>query len=199
MSSRLETHATALGAVLLGAIAACVMHGTSEAPSPSAELTVNRTYAVKALKASDTTTTARVASRASRAKVRPTLCIRPVPGAIGSGFGMRDGEFHAGLDFLAPYAQPVFAVAAGMTISPVGTEGYGNVVEISHAKGVASWYAHLSSTAVRPGTHVNKGQLIGYVGNTGRSHGAHLHFEIRQNGRQIDPAPWLTSCLGHSL
>lgn len=123
----------------------------------------------------------------------------PVQGILTSKFGPRKHpihkvvRLHAGVDWAAPTGTPVYAVAAG-TISLAGDgKGYGNLVIIKHPGGLETRYAHLNTFApiAKAGALVGQGQVIGYVGTTGRSTGPHLHFETRQNGAPIDPLPLL--------
>ena len=117
---------------------------------------------------------------------------------ISSGFGFRanpfggrGGEFHPGLDFKGPYGAPIYAAARG-TVSFVGQRsGYGNCVEIDHGNGLVTRYAHMSAFRTQVGTPVAAGQLIGQIGNTGRSTGPHLHFEVRINDVAVNPRPFL--------
>ena len=116
---------------------------------------------------------------------------------ISSGFGYRsdpfsgEAAFHAGLDFRGPAGTPIQAAARG-TVSFAGVrQGYGNCVEIDHGNGLMTRYAHMSRFAVRPGQAVTGGQPIGAIGNTGRSTGPHLHFEVRINDRAVNPRPFL--------
>lgn len=118
---------------------------------------------------------------------------------ISSGFGYRSDPFnghaamHAGLDFRGPIGAPIHAAAKG-TVSFVGVQsGYGNVVEISHGNGLMTRYAHMSRFNARVGQSVDAGTVIGAIGNTGRSTGPHLHFEVRINGRAVNPRPFLES------
>ena len=120
-----------------------------------------------------------------------------------SSFGWRidpftgQKAFHEGLDFLATEGTPIVAVAGGIvSISGRYTE-YGNMVEITHGGGLATRYAHASRLAVRVGQRVSKGQKIAEVGNTGRSTGAHLHYEIRLNSVALDPKKYLSSPVLH--
>lgn len=117
---------------------------------------------------------------------------------ISSGFGYRrdplghQKKFHAGYDMAAPYGAPVYASSAG-TVKIAGWHGgYGNLVELAHAK-LTTRYGHLSKIVVRPGEKVKKRQLIGYVGDTGRTTGPHLHFEVRRNsdGKALRPGQYI--------
>ena len=118
----------------------------------------------------------------------------PVPGRITSGFGMRRHpilgymRMHKGLDFGAAYGTPIRAAIDGVVAFAGRSSGYGNFVKLSHAGGLATGYGHMSRIAVRPGTRVSQGQLIGYVGSTGMSTGPHLHFEVWRGGVSINPA-----------
>ncbi len=116
---------------------------------------------------------------------------------ISSGFGYRsdpfNGEaaFHAGLDFRGPVGAPIYAAAKGK-VSFVGQrQGYGNCVEIDHGNGLMTRYAHMSAFHSHVGELVKAGEVIGAIGSTGRSTGPHLHFEVRINGRPVNPRPFL--------
>lgn len=116
---------------------------------------------------------------------------------ISSGFGYRadpftgGAAFHAGLDFKGPIGAPIHAAAAGR-IRFVGTQqGYGNTIEIDHGNGLMTRYAHMSGFRARVGQAVESGDVIGLIGNTGRSTGPHLHFEVRINDRPVNPRPFL--------
>ena len=116
---------------------------------------------------------------------------------LSSGFGYRRdpftgaGAMHAGLDFKGPQGSPILAAAEG-TVSFAGVRGgYGNCVEITHAGGIMTRYAHLSRIGVKTGQPVDRGVMIGQMGSTGRSTGTHLHFEVRLNGTALNPAKFL--------
>ena len=116
---------------------------------------------------------------------------------ISSGFGYRHDPFtggaamHSGLDLRGPIGAPIHAAAKG-TVSFVGQKsGYGNVVEVSHGNGLVTRYAHMSRFATRPGQGVAAGAVIGAIGNTGRSTGPHLHFEVRHYDRALNPRLFL--------
>lgn len=114
---------------------------------------------------------------------------------IGSGFGYRTDpfyrtqRFHAGIDFTAPRGVEVYATADG-TVELVVSEiwGYGQHIIINHGNGFKTLYAHLSKFKVKRGQKVTRGQLIGLVGSTGKSTGAHLHYEVHKNGEKLNPA-----------
>ena len=116
---------------------------------------------------------------------------------LTSSYGVRRDPFtgaaamHSGLDFRGPIGAPIYAAAKGK-VSYVGQRsGYGNVVEISHGNGLVTRYAHMSRFASRVGQEVAPGDVIGAIGSTGRSTGPHLHFEVRINGRAVNPRPFL--------
>ena len=115
----------------------------------------------------------------------------PVSGPVTSPFGYRWGRLHAGIDIGVGYGTPIQAAASGTVVLAAWTGGYGNYTCIDHGGGLATCYAHQSSYAVGAGAQVSQGQVIGYVGNTGHSFGAHLHFEVRINGGPVDPLGYL--------
>jgi murein DD-endopeptidase MepM/ murein hydrolase activator NlpD len=116
---------------------------------------------------------------------------------MSSGFGYRSDPFtggaamHNGLDFKGPVGTPILAAAEGKVTSVGSQGGYGNTVEITHANGLVTRYAHLSGFNVRNGQKVDRGVQIGRMGSTGRSTGSHLHFEVRLNGQAINPRKFL--------
>jgi murein DD-endopeptidase MepM/ murein hydrolase activator NlpD len=116
--------------------------------------------------------------------------IWPVAGPVVSGFGMRWGRMHEGIDIAAGYGTPIHAAAAGTVIYAGWMGGYGNLIIIDHGGGLATAYGHQSSFAVGGGT-VSQGQVIGYVGCTGHCFGPHVHFEVRVNGSPVDPLGYL--------
>jgi murein DD-endopeptidase MepM/ murein hydrolase activator NlpD len=117
--------------------------------------------------------------------------IWPVNGPVTSPFGYRWGRLHAGIDIGVGYGTPIHAAATGRVVLAGWTGGYGNYTCIDHGGGLATCYAHQSSYAVSAGAQVSQGQVIGYVGSTGHSFGAHLHFEVRINGNPVDPLGYL--------
>lgn len=114
-----------------------------------------------------------------------------------SGFGVRVDPFnhevsmHPGLDMAAPTGTPVYATADGIVDRAERAGGYGNLVELDHGKGVQTRYGHLSQILVHDGERVHRGDLIALVGSTGRSTGSHLHYEVRIDGRAVNPMPFL--------
>jgi len=118
----------------------------------------------------------------------------PVSGArLSSGFGMRQhpilGSYraHRGVDFAAPTGTPVRATSAGVVRSANWNGGYGLFVDLDNGKGVQTRYGHMSRLNVTSGQRVKKGDVIGYVGSTGRSTGPHLHYEVHVNGQAVNP------------
>ena len=122
----------------------------------------------------------------------------PVKGfSYSSGFGVRFDPFtgmsamHAGVDMAGKQGDPVYAAASG-TVSLAGWSGaYGNCVEVAHGKGLSTRYGHLSAILVRAGQSVHQGDVIARMGSTGRSTGTHLHYEVRIDGRAVNPRPYL--------
>lgn len=117
--------------------------------------------------------------------------------SITSGFGYRRDPFngraalHSGIDFKGAMGSPIFAAAEGRVTFAGRKGGYGNAVEVTHANGMLTRYAHLSRIDVRPGQMVAAGATLGGLGSTGRSTGPHLHFEVRINDRAVNPRPFL--------
>ena len=116
---------------------------------------------------------------------------------ITSGFGIRNDPFtgqlamHEGLDFVAPMGAPVVVTAAGTVTRSAWDASYGNVVEVSHIEGFTTRYAHLSKRTVQEGQQVVRGEALGQLGNTGRSTGPHLHYEIMRHDRVLNPTQML--------
>lgn len=115
--------------------------------------------------------------------------------AVASGFGMRIHpiykvrKMHTGIDFTAPVGTPVYATGDGVVINDngLGGSGYGLYIIISHGFGYHTLYAHLSKLVAKPGQKVKRGDIIGYVGNTGSSTGPHLHYEVIKDGVKVNP------------
>jgi murein DD-endopeptidase MepM/ murein hydrolase activator NlpD len=127
----------------------------------------------------------------------------PVPGCILSPFGVKrlhngkpTGEIHSGIDQRSPAGRPVHAVAGGIVKIAQPFAVLGGAVAIDHGQGLETMYLHMSKLLVEPGAHVKKGEVIGYVGSTGRANGPHLHWVIDVNGVPVNPQQWvaLKSC-----
>lgn len=124
--------------------------------------------------------------------------LRPVgPARFSSGYGNRKDPkngrkaFHAGIDFAGPRGTPIYATGAGEVVFSARQRGYGNLIKIRHAFGYETVYAHLNRRRVKVGDKVERGDRIGDMGNTGRSTGTHLHYEIRVNGNTVNPAKYI--------
>jgi murein DD-endopeptidase MepM/ murein hydrolase activator NlpD len=128
-------------------------------------------------------------SGSSGSGVSSSGLVWPVNGVVTSGFGMRWGRMHEGIDIAAPCGTTIRAAAAGTVIYAGWMDGYGNITVIDHGNGLATAYAHQS--AIYAGGGVSQGQAIGAVGSTGHSTGCHLHFEVRVNGSPVDPMGYL--------
>ena len=123
---------------------------------------------------------------------------RPTRGAeMTSGFGYRRDPYrrrsrlHKGIDFAAPIGTPIYSTAQGVVVFSGRQRGYGIVVKIRHAFGFETVYAHLSKSRVKVGQRVKRGERIADMGNTGRSTGSHLHYEVRVNGLPINPIKFI--------
>lgn len=121
----------------------------------------------------------------------------PVVGPITSSFGERqdpfngEGAFHAGIDISTSFGQPVRATADGVVLTAGLASGYGREVLVDHGHGVQTLYGHLSGFAVSSGEDVRRGQIVGYVGTSGRSTGPHLHYEVRIRNTPVNPHKYL--------
>ncbi|HMD76691.1 MAG TPA: M23 family metallopeptidase [Terracidiphilus sp.] len=121
----------------------------------------------------------------------------PLEGRVGSSFGERqdpingEGAFHSGIDIDAPYGSPVRAAADGEVTGASMVAGYGREIVLDHGHDVLTLYGHLSAMAVVPGQHVIRGQVIGYVGQSGRATGPHLHYEVRVHNVPVNPHKYL--------
>jgi murein DD-endopeptidase MepM/ murein hydrolase activator NlpD len=128
-----------------------------------------------------------------RIAVEKTPFAEPVKGAFRftSGFGPRWGRMHEGSDFAAAPGTPIFATADGV-ISHAGNQGgYGRLIKIQHEFGFETRYAHLSRIRVKVGQRVSRGERIGDMGNSGRSTGTHLHYEVRESGKAVNPMKYI--------
>lgn len=136
-----------------------------------------------------------------RANSAPNLW--PVEGPITGSFGERidpfngEGAFHSGVDIGSAYGQPVVAPAEGVVEFADFLGGYGRAITLDHGHGITTRYGHLASFAVFPGQHVHRGDTIGYVGDSGRSTGPHLHYEVRINDIPVNPHKYLRVTYAH--
>lgn len=114
------------------------------------------------------------------------------PFGYRSSSGSGGGRFHAGLDIAAPKKSAVVVTAPGVvTYTGRDRGGYGKIVKVDHGNGYESWYAHLARIKTKRGKKVKRGQLIGKLGKTGRASGPHLHYEVRKDGKPVNPASFL--------
>ncbi len=110
---------------------------------------------------------------------------------INSAFGLRSGHKHEGVDLKATHGTPIYAAQKGIVVFAADSiDGYGNTVILRHAGNYSTLYAHASALRVKKGERVTKGQCIAYAGQSGNASGVHLHFEVRQGTKPVDPARW---------
>jgi len=123
----------------------------------------------------------------------------PAAGWLSSAFGRRTDpftgrpDFHPGIDISADKGTPIRATADGVVESASFSGAYGNLVVLDHGFGISTRYGHMSRFAVKAGDHVNRGDIIGYIGQTGRANGPHVHYEVWLNGRMLNPLRLLTT------
>ena len=128
----------------------------------------------------------------------------PVEGQVTGSFGERidpfngEGAFHSGVDIGSSYGHPIIAPAAGVVTLTETMGGYGKTIMIDHGNGISTRYGHLSGFAVTAGQHIQRGEVIGYVGESGRSTGPHLHYEVRINDTPVNPYKYLRMTVAHS-
>lgn len=137
-----------------------------------------------------------VRAGAARAGVAYRVMLMPVVKLkqVSRGFGPIPGfGFHTGVDLTAPYGSPVRAAAGGSVVFAGSFYGYGNMIDIRHPDGLVTRYAHLSAFApgLKVGSAIQNGAQIGDIGTSGHAHGPHLHFEVRVDGKAVDPKPYL--------
>jgi murein DD-endopeptidase MepM/ murein hydrolase activator NlpD len=129
----------------------------------------------------------------------------PVSGRIMSSFGERsdpfngEGAFHRGIDIGASYGQPIVAPADGVVEFADFRNGYGRTIEIDHGHGITTLFGHLSGFAVSPGQSVTRGDIIGYVGMSGRTTGPHVHYEVRINNTPVNPYKYLRTTMAQRV
>ncbi|WAL62742.1 M23 family metallopeptidase [Thermocoleostomius sinensis] len=122
--------------------------------------------------------------QASDTEITSLFGLRPNP--FGWGY-----EFHRGIDFVAAYGSPVYATASGRVSKAEWESGFGNYIIVDHGYGYETLYAHLSEIKVNTGARIDRHQVLGYLGNTGRSSGPHLHYSVFRNGQVVDPKKYL--------
>jgi len=180
---------TATAAQITGAVKA-------EGPATTGDEEFTELFASwKDLEASPTA--AGISGSVPRAKVSIPSVMPLSTARMSSGFGLRTHPVlggqrqHAGIDLASPTGTPVYATADGLVSKAERFSSYGNFISIEHGGDMQTRYAHLSGYNVAAGDRVVKGQLIGYVGSTGRSTGPHLHYEVRVAGAAVDPRPYM--------
>ena len=137
--------------------------------------------------------------------ISQTPAITPVKGILTSGFGYRSDPVthgrgdHQGVDIAAAPGQPVRASADGIVMRAGVIGGLGTAIYLAHGYGITTRYGHMSKVEVRPGQRVKRGDIIGRVGNTGRSTGYHLHYEVRQDGEPVNPLVYILDNGGRPL
>jgi murein DD-endopeptidase MepM/ murein hydrolase activator NlpD len=128
----------------------------------------------------------------------------PVEGQVTGSFGERidpfngEGAFHSGVDIGSSYGHAIIAPADGVVTLTETMGGYGKTIMIDHGNGISTRYGHLSGFAVTAGQHIQRGEVIGYVGESGRSTGPHLHYEVRINDTPVNPYKYLRMTVAHS-
>lgn len=131
------------------------------------------------------------------ALIASTPAVSPVKGLLTSGFGFRSDPFtgrrtlHTGLDIVAPPGKEVHATGDGIVTHAGRIGALGNAVYLSHGNGITTRYGHLSRVTVQPGAEVKRGDVLGHVGNSGRSTGYHLHYEVRLEGKPTNPLGYI--------
>jgi murein DD-endopeptidase MepM/ murein hydrolase activator NlpD len=177
--------------------------GAVEAPVPHGALdSIDQTFGalrevLGAIESRLTIVRTGVERRQALASATPSIW--PVAGYLSSAYGPRrdpftgSSDFHSGLDISAPAGQPIQATADGTVLTASYEGNYGNLIEVDHGFGITTRYGHLSRYAVTKGQRVRRGDVIGYVGSTGRSTSPHLHYEVLVNGRLTNPLRLLTN------
>ena len=178
---------------------------TSSGKVPAAQLvsSVDQLYALKSSALSGATMVGislgltRNVTTADWARANSAPNIWPVEGPITGSFGERidpfngEGAFHSGVDIAVPYGTPILAPADGVVEFADTLGGYGRSILVDHGHGITTRYGHLASFAVVAGQHVRRGDILGYVGLSGRSTGPHLHYEVRINDTPVNPHKYL--------
>jgi murein DD-endopeptidase MepM/ murein hydrolase activator NlpD len=177
---------------------AAAVEGADVAPAPDAEFS-SLFSSWEELERGGLVTTAGTIQAAPRIDVAVPSRMPLAGMTLTSSYGMRTHPVlggrrqHNGVDLAAPTGTPVYATADGRIGRAELFSSYGNYVQIEHGGQLQTRYAHLSSYTVQAGQMVRRGDLIGYVGSTGRSTGPHLHYEVRVAGEAVDPTPYMTA------
>jgi len=171
---------------------------------PNVEVSMDELFALRRTAMSGVATigigmgaTARAASLNDWVRMAEAPNLWPVEGRITAGFGEREdpfngeGAFHRGIDISTSFGTPVRAPADGVVTFAGEENGYGRLIQVEHAQGISTRYGHLSAFAVTEGQRVTRGQVIGYVGMSGRSTGPHLHYEVWVHNSPVNPYKFL--------
>ncbi|MBN9111271.1 MAG: M23 family metallopeptidase [Pseudonocardia sp.] len=177
------------------AISPDVLHVVSERGADLVASTQQQVDAALARQAAAQQAVAAKAAEEAQAKAEEAeRAVQIVTGRVSSGFGMRGGVMHAGLDIAAPIGTPIRVPLDGVVISSGPASGFGLWVRVQHADGTITVYGHINRSMVQVGQKVTAGQQIAEVGNRGQSTGPHLHIEVQTpGGQKIDPRGWLNS------
>jgi murein DD-endopeptidase MepM/ murein hydrolase activator NlpD len=171
---------------------------------------MNQFYALRSSAMTGATTTGiylgmiRNVTTADWARANSSPNIWPVEGMVTGSFGERidpfngEGAFHNGVDISSSYGQPVMAAADGVVEFADLFGGYGRAIIVEHGRGISTRYGHLSGFAVTVGQQVHRGDILGYVGLSGRSTGPHLHYEVRINDIPVNPHKYLRLTFAHT-
>ncbi|MGH9511624.1 MAG: M23 family metallopeptidase [Terriglobales bacterium] len=180
-----------------------VSSGATKIQEAQVTSSMDRLYALKTSALSGATTTGislgltRNATTADWLRANSAPNLWPVEGPITGSFGERidpfngEGAFHSGVDIGSSYGQPIIAPADGVVAFADFLGGYGRAIILNHGHGITTRYGHLANFAVVTGQHVHRGDIIGYVGLSGRSTGPHLHYEVRINDTPVNPYKYL--------
>jgi murein DD-endopeptidase MepM/ murein hydrolase activator NlpD len=182
----------------------------SQADAERFNSSLDRFYALKNAAMTGVATTGiasggnRMASLADWERLSAQPNLWPVDGHITGSFGSRsdpfngEGAYHVGVDISTDYGTAVIAPADGAVIFADFMSGYGRLVVVQHSNGISTRYGHLSGFTVAAGQHIRRGDLLGYVGLSGRSTGPHLHYEVRLNGNPVNPHNYLPMTVARS-
>lgn len=187
-----------------------VTGGEEQVRNSEVSSSLDQLYALKTSALSGATTTGlslgltRNVTTADWARANSAPNLWPVEGQVTGSFGERtdpfngEGAFHTGVDIAAMVGQPVVAPADGTVTFADFMGGYGRAIVLEHGHGINTRYGHLSGFAVAPGQHVHRGEVIGFVGLSGRSTGPHLHYEVRINDTPVNPYKYLRITVAHT-